>query len=77
MLIHCVGEELEDHPELPPELERSIANWEAEVTGRGVLLEGDRLQAARRARTVREPGRCASATVTDGPFAETKELVVG
>jgi hypothetical protein len=75
MLIHCVGEEFEDHPELSPELERSMTNWEADVTGRGVLVEGNRLEAARRARTVRV--RDGQVLVTDGPFAETKEQVAG
>jgi hypothetical protein len=75
MLIHCVGEEFEDHPQLPAELEASLASWEADTAGRGVRLEGGRLQAARRAKTVRV--RDGEVLVTDGPFAETKEQVAG
>jgi hypothetical protein len=74
-LIHCVGEEFEDHPELPADLESSLASWEAETTGRGARFEGGRLRAARRAKTVRIRG--GEVLVTDGPFAETKEQVAG
>ena len=75
MLIHCVGEEFENHPELSPDLEALATEWLAETTGRGARSEGGRLQAARRAKTVRI--RDGQALVTDGPFAETKEQVAG
>jgi hypothetical protein len=75
MLIHCVGDEFEGHPELAPELERSMTDWFAETTARDARSEGGRLQAARRAKTVRV--RDGQMLVTDGPFAETKEQVAG
>jgi hypothetical protein len=75
MLIHCVGGESEGHPELSPELERSMTNWLGETTGAGARPDGGRLQAARRAKTVRV--RHGQVLVTDGPFAETKEQVAG
>jgi hypothetical protein len=49
--------------------------WIAEMTARGVVLDGSRLQPVSDATTVRAPeGRTV---VTDGPFAETKEQVAG
>ena len=75
MLIHCVGDEFEGHPELSPELERSMADWMVDATARDARSEGGRLQAARRAKTVRI--RDGQTLVTDGPFAETKEQVAG
>jgi hypothetical protein len=49
--------------------------WIEEMTARGLLLDGSRLQPVSDATTVRAPeGRTV---VTDGPFAETKEQVAG
>ena len=75
MLIHCVGDEFEGHPALSPELERTMTAWVAEMNDRGARPDGGRLQAARRAKTVRV--RDEQVLVTDGPFAETKEQVAG
>jgi hypothetical protein len=75
LLIHCVEAEYEGHPELPTELEDSVTRWGAETTRTGVLIEGNRLQPVRQARTVRI--RDGEVLVTDGPFAETKEQVAG
>jgi hypothetical protein len=49
--------------------------WVAEMDGRGVRLFGSELEPPGRARTVRV--REKRAIVTDGPFAETMEQVVG
>ena len=57
---------------LTPE-EASPEAWVTEYDGRGVRLEGDRLQSAGDATTVRESGRL----ITDGPFAETREQIGG
>ena len=51
-----------------------IDAWVAEMDGRGVRLEGDALDPAY-ATTVRV--RAGETLVSDGPFAETKELMVG
>jgi hypothetical protein len=49
--------------------------WIEEMTARGLLLDGSKLQPVSDATTVRAPeGRTV---VTDGPFAETKEQVAG
>jgi hypothetical protein len=49
--------------------------WVAEMDGRGVRLFGSELEPPGSARTVR--GRDSRAIVTDGPFVETKEQIVG
>jgi hypothetical protein len=49
--------------------------WLEDVQARGIWVTGDQLAAPRKARSVRV--RAGKATVTDGPFAETKEAVGG
>src|SRR4051794_37053158 len=49
--------------------------WLADVQGRGVLVTGEQLRPAVDATTVRVRG--GEALVTDGPFAETKDVVGG
>jgi hypothetical protein len=52
-----------------------VGPWVAEMGGRGVRLFGSELEPPGAARTVRV--REKRAIVTDGPFAETKEQIVG
>jgi hypothetical protein len=52
----------------------SIDAWVAEMDGRGVRLEGRPLEPSN-ATTVRV--RREETLISDGPFAETKELMVG
>ncbi len=75
MLIHAV-----DPTETPntPTCEApdgALDAWIAEMTARGVVLDGARLHPASDATSVRAPG--GQVAVTDGPFAETKEQVAG
>jgi hypothetical protein len=49
--------------------------WVDDLQARGVWLTGDQLAPPRRARTVRV--RNGKTLVTDGPFAETKEVIGG
>jgi hypothetical protein len=49
--------------------------WLDEVTASGQRLDGDRLRPSREASTVRV--RNGEVLITDGPFAETKEAIVG
>ena len=52
------------------------APWAREIQARGILLvEGSQLQPIRTATTVRNAGN--EVLVTDGPFAETKEQILG
>ena len=55
--------------------EDTIAEWDAEMTRRGVSMLGDRLRPPEFAKTVRVRGE--DAFVTDGPFTESKEWVAG
>jgi hypothetical protein len=61
----------------PRELARRepAGRWAAEMDGRGIRLLGSELEPPSAARTVR--GRENQAIVTDGPFAATKEQIVG
>jgi hypothetical protein len=49
--------------------------WAEEMDARGVRLMGQRLRPAEEARVVRERG--GKLSVTDGPFAETKDQIAG
>lgn len=49
--------------------------WLDEMTERGVRLDGDRLEAPSAATTVRV--RKGEVLLSDGPFAETKEVIAG
>jgi hypothetical protein len=49
--------------------------WVEEMTGRGIRLDGDRLRPPSDATTVRV--RSGEVLLTDGPFAETKEVIGG
>jgi len=55
--------------------EDNIEQWWDEVVRRGMTLAGDRLRPPADATTVRV--RNGAVTVTDGPFAETKDLIAG
>lgn len=49
--------------------------WLDEMVERGIRLDGDRLQPWHEAKTVRVRGD--EVLVVDGPFAETKDVIVG
>jgi len=49
--------------------------WLDDLRARGIWVTGDQLASPRRARSVRV--RDGKTLVTDGPFAETKEFLVG
>jgi hypothetical protein len=49
--------------------------WLDDVTARGIRLDGDRLAPTRQAKTVAV--RDGEMLVSDGPFAETKEVICG
>ena len=80
LLLMCFDETAEQRPEddcrVPGAGADALATWVRETEARGVrLLSGARLELGADARTVRD--RCGELLVTDGPFAETKELVAG
>ena len=63
-----------DTPESAQLLE-AYGAFSAELDGAGAMLAGDALQGTETATTVRVRG--GDASVTDGPFAETKEVLGG
>jgi hypothetical protein len=75
MLIHCMDESAVEHGTIDADTASSLASWIAEMTRRGVLLDGGRLLPTSDATTVRV--REDDLLITDGPFAETKEQVAG
>lgn len=62
--------------EMPPtELLAAMGQYNEELVKAGVMQAGEGLHPSSRGRRVRFSG--ADRTVTDGPFAETKELIAG
>lgn len=53
----------------------NIEEWVAEMDGRGARIFGNQLRPAAEAITVKR--RKGKVVVTDGPFAEAKELIAG
>jgi hypothetical protein len=58
-----------------PDVVDDVDSWVADNDTRGRRLDGDMLAAPSTATTVRV--RAGELLVTDGPFAETKEVIVG
>jgi hypothetical protein len=59
----------------PPDIEPNTVGWLEEMEGRGVRLTGDALRPVSDATTVRV--RNGEVLLSDGPFAETKEQILG
>lgn len=57
------------------ELMREMGKFNEELVNAGVMLAGEGLQASSKGARVYFSGK--NRTVTDGPFAETKELIAG
>ena len=62
-------------PDGQPEAPREIDDWLSDVDSRGKRILGDRLRPKQEAKTVRV--RSGKVLVTDGPFADSKEVIVG
>ena len=75
MLLVCRGEDFATGPQGSAEIGPTTHAWVREMDGRGVRLFGSRLAGADQAKTVRV--KDDQVLVTDGPFAETKELIAG
>jgi len=58
-----------------PQLLADMGRFNESLVKAGVMLAGEGLKPSRYGKRVRFSGK--SRTVTDGPFAETKELVAG
>jgi hypothetical protein len=76
MLLVCGQEDAEDTAADHDPDEPCWAPWAREIQARGILLvEGSQLQPVSTATTVRNASD--EVLVADGPFAETKEQVLG
>lgn len=65
-----------DHePDARAEQKGEIEAWLKALEDNGKRVDGDRLRPARNAKTVRVRG--GRKMVTDGPFAESKETILG
>jgi hypothetical protein len=63
---------------LPDEkLIAEMGRFNEELARAGVMLAGEGLQPSSKGKRVRFTGTGGPRTVTDGPFAETKELIAG
>jgi len=81
MMLVCVDptrfadDEAPDAPEAADTADTGSFPWLDDVIARGIRLHGDRLRPADEAKTVLV--RDGEILVSDGPFAETKEIICG
>ena len=78
LMLVCAEEEPDtDTPEQEADATEDDGSfaWLDDVVARGIRLHGDRLRPAEEARTVLV--RDGEVLVSDGPFAETKEIICG
>jgi hypothetical protein len=75
MLLMCASESVQLSAEQEAAALKATKTWVEEMSARGVHVEGDRLRPPSEARTLRVRG--GEMLVTDGPFAETRELIAG
>ena len=71
MMLVATDAEPDEKPEAPGDIEA----WLEEVERTRKRVTGNRLKSKKQARTVRV--RKGKLLVTDGPFAETQEVIVG
>ena len=71
MMFVCTDNEPDDKPEAPGEIE----TWVGDLEKSGQRIDGDRLRPKKDGRTVRV--RKGTVLVSDGPFTESKEVIVG
>jgi hypothetical protein len=71
MMFVCSDSEPDDKPEAPGE----VGAWVDDLEKRKKRITGDRLRPQKDAKTVRV--RKGKRIVTDGPFAEAKEVILG
>ncbi len=72
LMLVCVDPDLEQSS---VEGEPDVEDWVAEMDGKGIRLLGDRVRPGSDATTVRVRNR--EVLLSDGPYAETKDLIAG
>jgi len=75
VMLVCVDGSIDLGPEGWAQVGPDTDAWVAEMDGRGVRLQGNRLAEIADATTVRVRG--GEVLIADGPFAETKEHIAG
>ena len=83
LMLVCVESDQFEADEAPDAADTEIADteesgsfpWLDDVTERGIRLDGDRLRPPSEAKTVLV--RDGEVLISDGPFAETKEVICG
>jgi hypothetical protein len=75
MLMICGDESMQLTEDQEAAVQRGTDAWVAEMDGRGIRQQGNRLSNVSDATTVRV--RDGEVLVSDGPFAETKEQIGG
>jgi hypothetical protein len=75
VMLVCVDGSIDLGPEGWAEVGPDTDAWVAEMDGRGVRLQGNRLAELTDATTIRVRG--GEVLIADGPFAETKEHIAG
>ena len=75
LMLVCVAEDLQLNAAEEAEMDRATQAWVTEMDGRGVRVTGEALRPVSDATTVRY--RDGEVLISDGPFAETKELIGG
>jgi hypothetical protein len=75
MVIVKANKDSEDGILPSKEILTAMGNFNQELVKAGVMLAGEGLQASSKGVRIKFDG--AKRTVTDGPFAETKELIAG
>jgi hypothetical protein len=79
-LLTLIGEEGNYEDRTPEEMRESMASWQRftdETVESGAFISGEGLQPSANATTVHVPEDGGERTVTDGPFAESKEQLGG
>jgi hypothetical protein len=74
MLFVCVDSAVLDRMPDEPDLDQPMP-WADELDAAGIRLDGDQLRPPKDATTVRVRG--GEVLLGDGPFAETKEVIIG
>ncbi len=73
MMFVCVAEKA--HVPADDSTVPDVDDWANDLDARGIRLMGERLAEPQDAKTVRV--RDGEVVITDGPFAETKEVIAG
>jgi hypothetical protein len=74
MLFVCVDSSVLDRLPEEPDRDQPMP-WADELDAAGIRLDGDQLRPPKNATTVRV--RSGEVLLSDGPFAETKEVIIG